>query len=179
MSEEHEGGAQNTPKYCHYFKTLLVEELVLESDYRNLHYGQCSIIGRLRVAEHFRLENVRVRTLPEDCCLPEGAVSLLLLGLTYDKATEQRVSNGCSCILRGEVVLCNVLRHNSPTLTARGIHEQLACLGDDLLARQKLLNDLKLTHKPAIDVWFAQKIDETDELLSQRLEIRRLINGDS
>ncbi|XP_020812848.1 uncharacterized protein LOC110187733 [Drosophila serrata] len=172
MNEDH------IPEYCHYFKTLLVEELVLESDYRNLHYGQCSIVGRLRVAEHFRLENVRVRNLPEDCSLPEGALSLLLLGLTYDKATEQRVSNGCYCILRGEVVLCNVLRPNSPTLTTRGIHEQLASLGHDSLARQRHLSDLNLTHKPAIDVWFAQKIDSTDELLSHRLQIRRLINGD-
>ncbi|XP_017034413.1 protein modigliani [Drosophila kikkawai] len=176
MSEEQSGGAQNIPEYCHYFKTLLVEELVLESDYRKLHYGQCSVIGRLRVAEHFRLENVCVRSLPQDCCLPEGALSLLLLGLTYDKATKQRVSNGCYCILRGEVVLCNVLRPKSPTLTARGIHEQLASLGQDSLAQQKLLSDLKLTHKPAIAVWFAQKIDATDELLSHRLEIRSLVH---
>lgn len=66
MSENHADGAQNNPEYCHYFKNLLVEELALESDYRNVHYGQCSIIGRLCVAaEHFRLENVRVRNLPE------------------------------------------------------------------------------------------------------------------
>ncbi|KAH8255009.1 hypothetical protein KR032_002222 [Drosophila birchii] len=177
MSEGHTGGAQKTPEYCDYFKTLLVEELVLESDYQNLHYGKCAIIGRLLVADHFRLENVRVRNLPEDFSLPEGALSLLLLGLTYDKATEQRVSNGCYCILRGEVVLCNVLRHNRPTLSTRGIHEQLASLEHDSLARQKRLSDLKLTYKPAINVWFAQKIDSTDELLSHRLEIRSLTSG--
>lgn len=98
-----------------------------------------------------------------------------MLGLTYDKATEQRVSSGSYCILRGEVVLCNVLQPNSPTLTTRGIHEKLASLRHDSLARHKLLSDLKDSHKPAIDVWFAQKIDATGELLSHRLEIRRLV----
>jgi len=54
------------PEYCHFFKTLLVEELELETDFERLHYGQCAIIGRLVLESKFyRLENVRVKSLPE------------------------------------------------------------------------------------------------------------------
>ncbi|XP_017113686.1 uncharacterized protein LOC108136801 isoform X1 [Drosophila elegans] len=175
MSQEPAVAAPITPEYCHFFKTLLVEELELENNYLRLHYGQAAIIGRLALqSAHFFLENVRVRSLPENCSLPEGAVSLLLLGLTREKAIEQRVSTGCYCIVRGEVVLCNVLHSNSSTLTARGVNEQFASLAHDPIAQKQFLSKLRLTHKPAIDLWFIQPIDKPEDLLTRRLKIRGL-----
>lgn len=57
--------AEQLPKYCDCFKDLLVEELALESDYRQLHYGKCAVIGRLSaVPDYFKLENVSVSHLP-------------------------------------------------------------------------------------------------------------------
>ncbi|XP_016991294.2 uncharacterized protein LOC108053207 [Drosophila rhopaloa] len=173
MSQVQVVAAPNTPEYCHSFKTLLVEELELQTSYLRLHYGQCAIIGRLALkSAHFWLENVRVRSLPENYSLPEGAVSVLLLGLTREKAIEQRVSTGCYCIVRGEVVLCNVLRPNSPTLTARGVHEQFGSLAHDQIAQKQFISKLRLTHKPAVDLWFIQSIDRPEDLLTLRLKIR-------
>ncbi|XP_017013439.2 protein modigliani [Drosophila takahashii] len=163
------------PEYCHFFKTLLVEELELETDLQKLHYGQCAVIGRLVLESKFyRLENVRVKSLPENLSLPEGTISLLLLGLTREKAVEQSVSIGSYCIVRGEVVLCNVVHANSRTLTARGVHEKVSSLSHDPAAQKEFLSWLRLTHKPAIDLWFIQSIDRPEDLLCRRLEIRGL-----
>jgi len=106
--------------------------------------------------------------------LPEGTISLLILGLTHDKAVEQSVATGSYCIVRGEVVLCNVVHPNSRTLTARGVHEKLSSLSHDPAAKKEYLSWLRLTHKPAIDLWFIQSIDRAEDLLSRRLEIRGL-----
>ncbi|XP_017040170.1 uncharacterized protein LOC108087341 [Drosophila ficusphila] len=175
MSVEQTVVAKETPEYCHFFKTLLVEELQLETDYQKLHYGQCAVIGRLALkTDHFRLENVRVKSLPKNYQLPEGAISLLLLGLTIDKACDQRVAAGCYCIVRGEVVLCNVLRPNDPKLTARGVQQQVANLSHDPKAQERYLSQIQLSHKPAIDLWFIQSIDRAEDLLTRRLKIREL-----
>ncbi|KAM8701938.1 hypothetical protein ACLKA7_007975 [Drosophila subpalustris] len=126
--------AEKLPKYCDFFKYLLVEELSLEPDYRQLHYGKCAVIGRLSaIPEFFSLENVTVPHLQSDYKLPTGAVSLLLLNFTYDKANDQSLAHGTYCIARGEIVLCNVQKANSDVLTTRGLHEHLFLLGDNEL----------------------------------------------
>lgn len=53
------------PKYCDYCKFLLVEELCLEEDYRRLHYGKCTIIGRISNGSNcgLQIENVRIKNL--------------------------------------------------------------------------------------------------------------------
>ncbi|XP_016950873.1 uncharacterized protein LOC108025115 [Drosophila biarmipes] len=163
------------PEYCHFFKTLLVEELELETDFQRLHYGQCAIVGRLVLESKFyRLENVRVKSLPNNLSLPEGTISLLLLGLTFDKAAEQSVASGSYCIVRGEVVLCNVVQPNSRMLTSRGVHDKFTSLSHNPAAQKEYLSRLRLTHKPALDLWFIQSIDRAEELLRSRLEIRGL-----
>lgn len=57
---------ENLPNYSDYCKFLLVEELCLE-DYRRLHCGLCSVIGKVhKTAENdVLLENVRITNLPK------------------------------------------------------------------------------------------------------------------
>ncbi|XP_017141946.1 uncharacterized protein LOC108155564 [Drosophila miranda] len=179
MSQERKEG-RSSPPYIDFFETLLVEELALEPNYLKLHYGKCAVIGRLTVvSEKYRLENVRVKSLPEECSLPEGILSVLLLGLDIAKASEQNLSSGCYCIVRGEVVLCCVQFPNSPTLTTGGVLSLLQAMGDDEAARKNYLEELHKTHIPAIDVWFAQPVESFEELIDRRLQIKQLSLHDS
>lgn len=188
--------AESLPKYCDFYKHLLVEELVLESDYRKIHYGKCAVIGRLcAIPDYFRLENVTIPHLPRwvqqleyavltrwpkvtwfysDYKLPTGAVSLLLLNFTYDKACVHDLAHRSFCIVRGEVVLCNVQKPNSLVLSIRGLHEQLLLLGDNEEARSQYLQQVHQTHKPVLNVWQANRISHAEELIQRRLEIRAL-----
>ncbi|KAL7744304.1 hypothetical protein ACLKA6_001697 [Drosophila palustris] len=165
--------AEKLPKYCDFFKFLLVEELSLEPDYRQLHYGKCAVVGRLSaIPDYFSLENVTVPHLPSDYKLPTGAVSLLLLNFTYDKANDQSLAHGSYCIVRGEIVLCNVQKANSDVLTTRGLHEHLLLLGDNEVAHSQFLEQIHTTHKPALNVWHTRRIDQAEELIQRQLEIR-------
>lgn len=58
---------ENLPKYCDFCKFLLVEELCLEDDYRMLHYGKCTVIGKIQKTPdgNVLLENIRVTNLPK------------------------------------------------------------------------------------------------------------------
>lgn len=76
--------------------------------------------------------------------------------------------------MRGEIVLCNVQKPNSPTLTTRGLHEQLLRLDDNGKERSTLLENVQKTHKPALYVWHSSRIDQAEELIQRRLEIRVL-----
>ncbi|XP_017105049.1 protein modigliani isoform X2 [Drosophila bipectinata] len=161
---------QNILEFCTFFKHLLVEELALKKDYSTVHYGKCAVIGRLsRNTNQLRLENVRVKDLQEEYRLPEGRVSLPLLGLTRDKANEQHVSVGCYCIIRGEVVLVNLLNEKERPLTSRGVKEYISIRTLDGIARKQYLDDLLLSHIPAIDVWFAHPVDAPEDLLERKL----------
>ncbi|XP_017870727.1 PREDICTED: uncharacterized protein LOC108618958 [Drosophila arizonae] len=167
--------AENLPKYCDFFKYLLVEELVLEPDYRQIHYGKCAVIGRLcAIPDNFKLENVSIPHLPSVYKLPTGAVSLLLLNFSYENSCTGSLANGAYCIMRGEIVLCNVQKPNSPTLTTRGLHEQLLRLDDSGKERSTLLENVQKTHKPALYVWHSSRINQAEELIQRRLEIRVL-----
>lgn len=54
------------PKYTNYFKFLLVEELALLDDICKIHYGRCTVIGRLQfVSVGYILENIRLTQLPK------------------------------------------------------------------------------------------------------------------
>lgn len=104
--------------------------------------------------------------------MPEGRVSLPLLGLTRDKANEQNVSVGCYCIIRGEVVLVNILNEKDRPLTSRGIKDSIRIRGLDEVARKQYLDDLHLSYIPAIDVWFAHPVDAPEDLLERKLRVR-------
>ncbi|XP_075145268.1 uncharacterized protein LOC142220169 isoform X2 [Haematobia irritans] len=68
------------PTYCNFHKFLLVEEIILEDDYRQLHCGKCRVIGRVQKTSTFDffLENVPISNLPEEYSLPEGTIKLYL-----------------------------------------------------------------------------------------------------
>jgi len=108
--------------------------------------------------------------------LSTGAVSLLLLNFTYDKSGDQSLAHGSYCIVRGEIVLCNVQKANSEVLTIRGLHEQLYLLGDKEEARSQFLEQIHTTHKPALNVWHTRRIDQAEQLVQRRLEIRVVCN---
>lgn len=57
----------NLPNYCDVCKFLLVEELCLENDFQLLHYGKCSVIGKIQknLEGDVLLENVRITNLPK------------------------------------------------------------------------------------------------------------------
>ncbi|XP_022215859.2 uncharacterized protein LOC111069930 [Drosophila obscura] len=178
MSQERE--VAPSPQYTNFFESLLVEELVLEPNYLKLHYGKCAVIGRLTVlAERYRLENVRVKSLPRECSLPGGILSVLLLGLDITKVSKLNLISGCHCIVRGEVVLCCLQSPNSPTLTSGGVFNLLQGMTDDEAACKRYLEKLHQTHIPAIDVWFAHPIDSFEQLIDSRLQIKQLSFHDS
>lgn len=104
--------------------------------------------------------------------MPEGRVSLPLLGLTRDKANEQNVTVGCYCIIRGEVILINSLNEKERPLTSRGVKENIRIRGLDGVAHKHYLDDLHLSHVPAIDVWFAHPVDAPEDLLERKLRVR-------
>lgn len=101
-------------------------------------------------------------------------MSLLLLNFTYDKACVHDLAHRSFCIVRGEVVLCNVQKPNSLVLSIRGLHEQLLLLGDNEEARLQYLQQVHQTHKPVLNVWQANRISHAEELIQRRLEVRAL-----
>ncbi|ALC47870.1 moi [Drosophila busckii] len=174
--EETAVSSENLPKYCNYFKNLLVEELALEPDYTHLHYGKCAVIGRLSaISDYIKLENVTVPHFPSECKLPIGVVSLLLLNFSYENSADDALSPGCYCIVRGEVVLYNVQKPNQLPITSLDLHHKLNLFGDKEEARAQLLQQVLKTYKPAINVWHSRRIDQPEELIQHRLEIRALV----
>lgn len=67
------------PDYCDTFEFKLVEELSL-SDPLDLHYGKCTVIGRLaRNHKFYYLENILLKFMNEEYQLPTGCVRVVLL----------------------------------------------------------------------------------------------------
>ncbi|TMW49300.1 hypothetical protein DOY81_005600 [Sarcophaga bullata] len=165
------------PKYSDFCKFLLVEELCLEEDYRRLHYGKCTIIGKIRNWSNssFQLENVRVKNLSNEYTLPEGTLSIRLLTFSYfgTKLTDSKYVEIC-----GEVVLYNTKEpeaNHQTLLTSRGIAEQVALTKTtDNKANLKLLKHYQEHYKPAIKLWFVQQINRAEDLIQRNLELRML-----
>lgn len=99
---------------------------------------------------------------------------MLLLNFIYDQTGDKSLAHGNYCIVRGEIVLCNVQKANSEALTVRGLHEQLLLLGNNEEARSQLLEQIHTTYKPALNVWHTRRIDQAEQLIQRRLEIRVL-----
>lgn len=106
--------------------------------------------------------------------MPTGTVSLLLLNFTYDKACVHGLAHHSYCIVRGEIVLCNVQKPNSLALSIRGLHEQLLLLADNGEARSQYLELVNKSYKPALNVWQTNRISHAEELIQRRLELRAL-----
>ncbi|XP_068156155.1 protein modigliani [Drosophila tropicalis] len=172
MNNELENG-ETLPKYCDYFKLQLVEELALEKDYRELHYGKVAVIGRFSSEpEVICLENVLIERMPKEYRLSTGALSVLLLDFDYDKVYGEPLTHGHLCIVRGEVILCNLEKPTSPRLSTRFIHENLRKLNES--QQKEYLQDIHKTYKPAINVWHAKRIELASELIQRKLELRML-----
>ncbi|XP_037816557.1 uncharacterized protein LOC119606955 [Lucilia sericata] len=154
---------------------LLVEELCLEDDYRLLHYGKCSVIGKLQVASdgNFLLENVRITNLPNEYSLPEGTLSIRLLTFSYFGT---QLINNKHVEITGELVLYNTKnpQYNHCTLlTSKGVIQQLNNTTNEE-EYNKLLKYFNDTYKPAIKVWFVQPINRAGDLIQRNLELRML-----
>ncbi|KAM7360059.1 modigliani [Cochliomyia hominivorax] len=166
---------EDFPKYCDYCKFFLIEELCLEDDYRLLHYGKCSVIGKIHKApgNDVLLENVRVTNLPNEYSLPEGTLSLHLLTSSY---FGNQLQNKKYVEITGELVLFNINnpQDNYPTpLTSKGIREQLYATKNEE-EHNKLLKYFQNNYKPAIKVWFVQQINRAGDLIQRNLELRML-----
>ncbi|KRF99767.1 uncharacterized protein Dwil_GK28155 [Drosophila willistoni] len=163
----------NPPIYCDYFKLQLIEELALEKDYRELHYGKVAVIGRFSSeTEVICLENVLIEHMPREYRLSTGTISVLLLDFHYDKVYGEPLTHRNLCILRGEVLLFNLEKPTSPKLSTRFIHETLSKLN---VAQQiEFLENIHRTYKPAINVWYAKRIELASELIQRKLELRML-----
>jgi len=67
------------PKYCEFYKHFLVEEIHYIKRPIDLHYGLCSVIGRMcHKNGQYKLENIRLSCLDKTHRLHTGAVSILL-----------------------------------------------------------------------------------------------------
>lgn len=69
----------NLPVFSHSYQNFLVEELVLCQNPIALHYGNCTVIGRLIIDNghgQYFLENIRIPSLNAD--LPDGTLALPL-----------------------------------------------------------------------------------------------------
>lgn len=54
------------PEYCEYYKNLLVEDVVFQSNPMEMHYGLCSVIGRIWQCNNtgtFYLENIKIPSI--------------------------------------------------------------------------------------------------------------------
>lgn len=67
------------PKYCDYYKHLLVEEIYYLKRPIDLHYGMCSIIGKIVYQNcRFELENVSLSCFDKSHKLSTGAITIPL-----------------------------------------------------------------------------------------------------
>lgn len=70
----------NIPVYCDYYKQLLVEELVYSENPAYLHYGKCSVIGKIAFEDgRYLLQNIKLSSLDEVYRLPTGAINILVV----------------------------------------------------------------------------------------------------
>lgn len=70
----------NIPVFCDHYKHLLVEELVYSPNPAYLHYGKCSVIGKIAFENgKYLLQNIKLSCLDEAYRLPTGAINILVL----------------------------------------------------------------------------------------------------
>lgn len=74
------------PNYCDVYKSILVEEICLIPNPIKLHYGKCSVIGKLVLdAERYYLQNIRLSFLDRKHQLRTGEIRVLLLPSIRDR----------------------------------------------------------------------------------------------
>ncbi|XP_037950910.1 uncharacterized protein LOC119681717 [Teleopsis dalmanni] len=163
----------NLSEYCDFNKFFLVEEIALEPDYTQLHYGKCLVIGKLRrnVEGDFELENIHLPNLPNEYSLPEGFLSVHLLTFSY---LGIELEDGHFCEIYAELVLLNLENRdaNKSQLTVRGLQEILCHTEES--QKQKKITEYTKSHKPALRVYDVKKIDRAGELAERNLRIRMI-----
>lgn len=184
------------PDYCEIFEFKLVEELYL-SDPLDIHFGKCTVIGRLARDETFYyLENIQLKFMNKEYQLSTGFVRLILLPVIKPN----NFSVGAFAEVHGEAVFWrsdlgwNELGPNLPKSTRdlivdqRRHHIKLNDLDSQMILDAKeipasCLNDhdtkfameqFKLTWKPAIHVFTINIVDEAEELIHCNLKMRLL-----
>ncbi|XP_028895373.2 uncharacterized protein LOC105211108 [Zeugodacus cucurbitae] len=152
-----------------------IEELALQKNFLKLHYGRCTVIGKLNQHENGYpiLENINLSTiLPRACNLPEGTVSLRLFKFV---TTDVELKIGQYCEVCGEVVLWNPNspRENWLPMTPRGAVE-LELKNCNVTSQQQKLENLHNTYQPAINIFKVDYIECAQELIQRHLKIRLL-----
>lgn len=185
------------PDYCDNFEFKLVEELSL-SDPLDLHYGKCTVIGRLACdAKSHYLENIQLKFMSKEYQLPTGSVRVFLLP---DSKLDNFVS-GAYAEVHGEAAfwrtdLCwnergkdlpkttrdlivDMRRHHikfndldsQAILDAKEIPPDGCLTDDDVKSR---MEQFKSIWKPAIHVYTINIVNEAEELIHCNLKMRLL-----
>lgn len=191
----------NAPDYCEYFRFFLVEELALWKNPITLHYGKCSVIGRLVRDDNGSLfvESCKVLSLSKEYQLDDGMVRL---PISVNPAIYSKVSipKNVYAELYGEAILLNknnkcdeqeLLPKNSSILMheVRELQIQMEAkfglpprapsgFGDSgmnstvRMTLKGLVNKFTNQYEPALQLYSFQVIDQPHELITCNLDIR-------
>lgn len=191
----------NLPKFCDFFRFFLVEEIALWNNPITLHYGKCSVIGRLINDKNGRLciENCKILSISKEYQLDDGLV--LLPVLVNDICEKVPIPKNVYAELYGEVVLlkknnCAINDEKESLTNSCILMEQVRALqiqmeadcglpkrepsgfGDSgmkskiRMALKCLVNKFKNTYEPTLQLYSFQVIDQPHELIACNLEIR-------
>lgn len=147
--------------YCDFYKHLLVEELYYIQSPLKLHYGLCSVIGRITFQNYrYLLQNICSSFLGGT--LPTGAVSVQILPRHH---TEMPLENQY-VELFGEAVLLdknytNTGDYTEPPLTSGFLVKKLARTKEQLEIDQEMQR--LSTDNDAVDVLLQREIDAIRE----------------
>lgn len=189
----------NLPIYCDFFRFFLVEELALWSNPITLHYGKCSVIGRLVNDNNgcLFLENCKILSLSQEYQLDDGMVRL---PLSNSICKNRQIPINVYVELCGEVILlnknkCKQNENQLPTTSSILMNQvrelQLKMEADRGLPAKEptgfgdrgmnstirmtlkgFVNEFKETYEPAIQLYNFLVIDQPHELIVCNLELR-------
>ncbi|XP_055908318.1 uncharacterized protein LOC129943108 [Eupeodes corollae] len=161
------------PLYCYHTKFFLVEELALEENYHQLHYGRCCVIGKVTIdqtdSSNRFIENIRLPSLPKKYSLPEGTIRL-----STSFKDRRSTPDGKICEVIGDCILYDTI--NKVHLTAKDVVDKLNYLHSKHQSVLEYSNLLLSRYKPAIAVDDIQVLQRGHELAERNIEIRMLSN---
>lgn len=168
--------------YCDTYQQLLVEELYYIPAPHRLHYGMCSVIGRLTFDNYrYQLQNIKLSCFDERHALPTGAISVLILP-NHD--SELPLPNQYVEVF-GEAVLVErgaihngLTAHTEPPMSSAILTEKLiemqVKLNADNATMQREIDAMQTKYEPAIYADSFKVIDEAERVILCNLELRMI-----